>query len=588
MRSIRLSLMLYFLVLLAVALGAVSVWAYQHTQSILDEKVHIQGKFLRNEFRVARDREAHRFERVLHDSARIIARQAQIQFQSGAEIQFHEDSLPLPADTSYAAEYFQINGENGKIIWRSSSMGDRFFPFDLETAKNSPWFIPHFDNPIISQPAVEFVDASAAGLLGCTQGQGILLAITALSRENSSPSLLVRRVTLKASATRFPGWPGRRGFRSERSPAAPPPAAARPENARRSLPLPEGRDRPGPAIYIQCATETTKLDAEVGKLGKKLDSDLAKLDEDRRQTLATLRNRLLLIGLATFAATLVGGVWLVQVGLSPLHRLSLAVSRVSAKDFKLPFDEPRLPRELRPIVERLTQTLELLKRTFAREKQAAADISHELRTPLAALLTTTEVALRKPRSAEEYRELLADCHTTGLQMNQLIERLLALARLDAGVDTLRPREVDASSVAEQCATLVRPLAAARGLSLRVERNGPVVLQTDPDKLREILNNLLHNAIEYNRPEGSIEVALARQNGHVLLEVRDTGIGIAPAAREQIFERFYRADPSRQADGLHAGLGLAIVKGYVDLMGGKISVQSTEGQGTTFRVELPAR
>jgi heavy metal sensor kinase len=588
MRSIRLSLMLYFLVLLAVALGAVSVWAYRHTQSILGEKVQIQAKYLRNEFMAARDREVHRFDRVLIDSARFLARQTHIQFQSGAEIQFHEDSLPLSMDTPYATEYFQINSENGRIYWRSSAMGDRFFPFDLEKARNAPWFIPHFDSPILSQPAEEFIGASTAGLLGCTQGRGILLAVATLSRGSSSPTVLVRRVTLKASATRVPGWPGRRGFRLERLPGAPPPGAARLENARRFVPpLPEGRDRPGPAFYIQCAAETTKLDAEVAKLGKKLDTDLAKLDEDRRQTLATLRNRLLLIGLATFAATLVGGVWLVQVGLSPLHRLSLAVSSVSAKDFKLPFDEPRLPRELRPIVERLTKTLELLKRTFAREKQAAADISHELRTPLAALLTTTEVALRKPRSAEEYRELLADCHATGQQMSQLIERLLALARLDAGVDTLRPREVDASSVAEQCATLVRPLVAARGLTLRVERNGPVVLQTDPDKLREILTNLLHNAIEYNRPAGSIELALARQNGHVLLEVRDTGIGIAPAAREQIFERFYRADPSRQADGLHAGLGLAIVKGYVDLMGGKISVQSTEGQGTTFRVELPA-
>jgi len=115
-----------------------------------------------------------------------------------------------------------------------------------------------------------------------------------------------------------------------------------------------------------------------------------------------------------------------------------------------------------------------------------------------------------------------------------------------------------------------------------------MLNTDPDKLREVLNNLLHNAIEYNRPEGSIELALGRENGHIRVEVRDTGIGIAPEAREHIFERFYRADPSRQADGLHAGLGLAIVKGYVDLMGGSITVESTEGQGTTFRVDLPAR
>src|SRR5262249_39209702 len=164
----------------------------------------------------------------------------------------------------------------------------------------------------------------------------------------------------------------------------------------------------------------------------------------------------------------------------------------------------------------------------------------ELRTPLAALLTTIEVGLRKPRSGEEYRELLADCHATGQQMSQLVERLLALARLDAGVDTLRPREVDVSALADQCATLVRPLAEARGLSLRVQRNGPLPLKTDPDKLREILTNLLHNAIEYNRPNGSVELAVEQQNGRLQVEVRDTGIGIAPEARAHIFERFYRA------------------------------------------------
>ena len=256
-------------------------------------------------------------------------------------------------------------------------------------------------------------------------------------------------------------------------------SAAPPQDAPRSALVPSATRRSETAragsLYSLCSGKATKLDAKSEALRNEPGKDLANLDEGRRLTLATLFNRLLLIGLATFAATLVGGVWLVRLGLAPLQRLSVAVSQVSAKDFKLPFDDPRLPRELRPIVERLTQTLDLLKRTFAREKQAAADISHELRTPLAALLTTTEVGLRKPRSAEEYRELLADCHATGQQMSQLIERLLALARLDAGVDTLRPREVDASSVAEQCATLVRPLVAARGLTLQVERNGPVVL-----------------------------------------------------------------------------------------------------------------
>ncbi|HLJ96827.1 MAG TPA: ATP-binding protein [Gemmataceae bacterium] len=563
MRSIRLSLLLYFLMLLAVALGAASVCAYQYTQRVLDAKLEAREQLLKKQYEEDCRRKKSRFDDALLQKAFLLAQQAQIQHgmmaRAVTEIQFQEGLLssldPRSLDNS-VNEFFQIDihSDRNNTTRRSSSMGDHLFAFDLETYKNTPLYQAQFDDTQLE-----------AGLT-------------------------VRRVTLKAPVARWVTQPPRRIERSGdkgsdgqlgdgRRRPPPPPQEPRAQ---------EPRERATPALYIQFAAERTQLDEQLLELRKNLESDLATLSEDSATTLSTLRNRLVLIGLVTFAATLVGGVWLVRLGLSPLQRLSEAVSRVSAKDFRLPFEEKRLPQELRPIVERLTQTLDLLKRTFAREKQAAADISHELRTPLAALLTTIEVALRKPRSTEEYRELLTDCHATGLQMNQLIERLLALARLDAGVDNLRPRDVDASSLAEQCATLVRPLVDARGLSLHVERNGPIVLHTDADKLREILTNLLHNAIEYNRPEGSIELALERQNGHVLLEVKDTGIGIAPEAQEHIFERFYRADPSRQADGLHAGIGLAIVKGYVDLMGGTISVESAEGQGTTFRVELPAR
>src|SRR5262249_57145799 len=117
---------------------------------------------------------------------------------------------------------------------------------------------------------------------------------------------------------------------------------------------------------------------------------------------------------------------------------------------------------------------------------------------------------------------------------------------------------------EQSAVVVRRLAEAQGLRLSVPKTGsgaehkgdhPTHLTPDPDKLREVLNTLLHNAIQYNRPAGQIDLNVARDNGHVRLEVRDTGIGIAPEAREHIFERFYRADPSRTSDGMNAGLGL---------------------------------
>ncbi len=586
MKSIRLSLLLYFFVLLALALGAASVLAYRNMEQTLQAKEETRRELLKDRNERERRREGGRLDRELLLQARTLAGQVRFQIQwsrshsllfaplgmlsagldpngclflpiwlvdaehhrstyferllrrSRSEIQLDEKDLPPPAD-GQVKEYIQIDSEGGST-WRSQSMVNRFFPFDASMFATVPMYVPKFDDTELA------------------------------------PGLRVRRVILKAPVAHLLIIPGR------------PP---RPEAPRRQwLSSSEGRPHhiDSEAIFIQCATETKQRDAALAALKDKLDNELAELKAESQNTLASLRNRLVLIGLATFAATLLGGIWLVGLGLSPLRRLSEAVSQVSPKDFRLPLDKAPLPSELRPIAERLAQTLELLKRAFAREKQAAADISHELRTPLAALLTTIEVALRKPRAPEEYRDLMTDCHATGRQMSQLVERLLALARLDAGADTLRPREVDVAALAEQCTTLVRPLAEARGLSLRMRPNGPVSMSTDPDKFREILTNLLHNAIEYNRPNGSVEVAVEQQNGNVHLEVRDTGIGITPEARAHIFERFYRAEPSRHAEGLHAGLGLAIVKGYVDLMGGKIDVQSTAGEGSVFCLRFPAQ
>jgi heavy metal sensor kinase len=547
MKSIRLSLVLYFLALIAAALGAVSVLAYQNTERVLQSKEAIRRQLLQDQFKKNCDETRRRLDWALLRLAASLEGQAQGQIHKSrmsgqpmvpSELQFNEQKLP-PHREGDVVEYFQVNVDTVTPPWRSRSLGERSFPFDAATFAK-----------------MEFHQAQFGEL-------------------ELAPGTQVRHLTWKADPTR--PWFGRPrpGMTPQRTGQRRPPPATQ-----------EPPERPPVPILIQCAAETTHRDAALKKLQGELDTDLANLKAESSDTLAGLRNRLLLINLSTFAAIVVGGFWLVGLGLAPLRRLSDAVSLVSAKDFRLAFDDRRLPHELRPIVERLTATLDLLKRTFAREKQAAADISHELRTPLAALLTTVEVALRKARSPEEYREVLADCHATGQQMSQLVERLLALARLDAGVDTMRPRTVEVTALAEQCAAMVRPLAEARGLTLEFHRNGPIQLSMDPDKLREIVTNLLHNAIEYNQPNGRVDMTVEGQNGHLQVEVSDTGIGIAPEAREHIFERFYRADPSRHAEGLHAGLGLAIVKGYVDLMGGTIAVESTPGKGSTFRLELP--
>jgi heavy metal sensor kinase len=629
--SIRRSLVVYFLALEAIVLGAVSISVYETTQRTLKAKEATNRELLLTQHKDRCHEEQMKLRADLAAQARTLASlaQAMLDFRQtpwqplqglaglygaglnpygylqlplwGAEtrpngaigfqlrgllirrtIQFDEDLLHHDGK-SPAGQYFQINGV-GNTPWRSKTLGDLSLPFDPDEFTKAPLIDYRYDEIVLPAPPADLhlyrvaVKVPVSRSLGRPPPRGpgrgsppqrspAERAFTAANAVGLMSSPLGLGPILAASAF-YPGRPRPPEWRPPDRPPEPVPLASE-------------------AIWVQCACDAQHYEALLGDLNAQKDEDLAYLEAESAATLATLRNRLLAISLGAFAATLLGGCLLVGVGLSPLRRLTDAVSRISPRDFRLEFEEPRLPLELRPIVERLTQTLQMLKRAFAREKQAAADLSHDLRTPVASLLMTTEVALRKPRTIAEYREYLEECHATGQHMNQIVERLLALARLDAQADMLRPQEVDAAGLVEECAALVRPLAEAHGLTLEVHGKGPARLTADRDKLREVVTNLLHNAIEYNRPHGRVEVAVGRENGHLQLEVRDTGIGMAPEVREHIFERFYRADPSRQADGLHAGLGLAIVKSYIDLMGGTIAVESTEGEGSTFRVQLPA-
>ena len=284
-------------------------------------------------------------------------------------------------------------------------------------------------------------------------------------------------------------------------------------------------------VIIQYASEWGPIETKIAGFERDRDKALTELSKTIDEDLQQLRGRMLSIGLGTLAALWLGGFFMIRLGLAPLAKMSEAVSQVSPANFHLPLEPAKLPQELRPIAERLIAVLNELHKAFAREKQAAADISHELRMPLAALMTTLEVGLRKSRSPEEYRELLEECRASGQHMYQLVERLLTLARLDAGADQYCPVDADVTDLALTSADLIRPLARARELALRVHLDEPIVTRTDPNKLREVLTNLLHNAVEYNRPGGSIDLTVARMDGLIRFEVRDTGVGIKPAALE---------------------------------------------------------
>jgi heavy metal sensor kinase len=620
MRSIRHSLVVYFVALMTMALGAVSWTSYRTTEESLrdrqsDSQKIIEDECARRAKALYADREKRiqrqvadwekRVQRQAADLDRRLLRQAQL-MASRRLITVHYDALypagvitagflpradlamPLfflegankdvkremykaypkfthvesseilvaRVDQDHPQEYFQTYDSKGQLLQRSESMGENKFRLSENLRKHAALLTENFDD-------VEFKSGHT-----------------------------LRRVTLKVPVSRFGTWPWRGGLQP---PGQGPKGPAKGGSAPGPQP-PRGFD-PIKVVFIQYASDVGPLEelgpveelgptqAKVRELESDRDEKMAEVKTTIDQNLQQLRSRMLWISCLTLIAIWLGGYGVIRLGLAPLAKMSEAVSQVSPRNFHLPLEPAQLPQELRPIAGRLTEVLEHLQKAFAREKQAAADISHELRTPLSALLTTVEVGLRKTRTSAEYHEILTECQASGEHMLHLVERLLTLARLDAGADQYRPRAVDAIDVALQCADMIRPLAKRRGLDMRLHLPDPIALHTDPDKLREVLVNLLHNAIEYNRPDGTIELVVERINSDVRIEVRDSGIGIKPDALEHIFERFYRADPSRHANTPHAGLGLAIVKSYVDVMGGSIRVSSSDA-GTTFTVELP--
>ena len=223
-----------------------------------------------------------------------------------------------------------------------------------------------------------------------------------------------------------------------------------------------------------------------------------------------------------------------------------------------------------------------------------ATISHELRTPMNAVLGYTELLSDEIYGPvnDQQRNHLGRVRASGTHLMSLIEDLLGYARLDAGEDVVRAEEVLLADVVEQSLTLVRPIAAKKGLRIRVEGPGaPLSFRTDPRKLRQILVNLLANAVKFTRT-GDV-LLLLRIDGHdadvrVYMEVMDTGPGISVADQEHIFEPFWQADPAGVHTDGSTGLGLSVARQLARLLGGDVTMtKSALGVGSTFQLWLPA-
>lgn len=238
-----------------------------------------------------------------------------------------------------------------------------------------------------------------------------------------------------------------------------------------------------------------------------------------------------------------------------------------------------------------------VKRLDEMRRDFVANVSHELKTPLSAIRgfaeTLRDGALAEPETAARFTgRILEHCR----RLQALLDDLLTLGRLESVGERAGRAPVDLVAIARRAIEGVVPAAEERRVELAFQtppaEDGPLVLTGDADGLERMLTNLLANAIKYNRPEGTVHLRLRRQalptgGGGYLIEVEDTGIGIPAEALPRLFERFYRVDKGRSRDEGGTGLGLSIVKHVAQTHGGQVEVQSRPGQGSTFRVRLPA-
>lgn len=302
--------------------------------------------------------------------------------------------------------------------------------------------------------------------------------------------------------------------------------------------------------------------------------------------LTTLAWQLSLGGLVAIALGLVGGWWVSARVLKPLAAISTTAATISADNLSARIDTATIDHELVELAGVLNETFARLQTEFERQVRFTADASHELRTPLAVFYSNVELALARPRTTAEYRDTLERCRQAALRMRGLVDGLLMLARADAGRLDLDRKATDLRELVEEATDHFQPQAERAGIELSADvPEEPVMAAVDPVLLGRVLENLAANALRHTPKGRSVTLRARVQKDRAVLEVCDTGEGIAVQDQPRLFERFFRADKARSRASGGNGLGLAICKSLVEAHEGTIGFQSAPGVGTTFVVQL---
>lgn len=277
----------------------------------------------------------------------------------------------------------------------------------------------------------------------------------------------------------------------------------------------------------------------------------------------------------------------VRRGLRPLQAIRRKAEGITAQRLDARLAVDAVPVELVDLVETLNAMLTRLEDSFRRLSDFSSDLAHEFRTPISNLMTQSQVILSRPRTPDDYRDVLASNVEEFERLSRMVADMLFIAKADEGQIVPSRERLDLAGLIGDLVEFHRLMADEKDVVL--DSTGSGAIQGDPLMIRRAISNLLSNAIRHTPPGGRVVVGIkadvSDETGRVRITVSNSGETIPAAHLSRLFDRFYRADPSRQGDGGHSGLGLAIVKSIVEAHGGEVAVVSEAGQ-TSFSLVFP--
>jgi len=339
-------------------------------------------------------------------------------------------------------------------------------------------------------------------------------------------------------------------------------------------------------------TSQTKEDIQVVAIGYRLENGaqyVVEVGTSESDIFSALDGLLvtLSIGFPVFIGlTSVGAYLLLGRALRPVDEIVRSAERITAQNLSQRLPVPETGDEVERLSLALNRMIQRLDEAFQVASRFTADASHELRTPLTIMRGELEALLKEGISNEDQTSQVESVLEEAERLTQIVEGLLLMSRLEAGESQTSKDPIDFATLVSTTAEQMTPLAEDKSISLVCEAGRDVMVEANEIRLKQVVVNLLDNAIKYTPEGGKITVRVTGEPSWAILEVRDNGIGISKEALPHVFERFYRSEQIQARKARGTGLGLSMVQSIVDAHAGKVEVDSRENEGATFRIHLP--